>query len=199
MRAALLLGVALALAGCERTPPEPTVLENEAAQAATAATMRGWDRAFNMPAEAVAFANQFGFRAPTYAADGDGSFLSQGNPITLSQSDAENPNTGAFEVAGSRADVAERFVFTLAITDPANAATAKQRFADVITGFLSQYEIEDDGALGAVTNEQDADGMLAGTPMSVAVAPGDDDSRTITVTFSRPATTTPDIQPAQGQ
>ncbi|UZK68222.1 hypothetical protein OKW76_09055 [Sphingomonas sp. S1-29] len=198
MRSGIVLLCAAVLAGCNSQPPEPTVLENEAQIAATAATMRGWDRVFNVPTETIGRANQFGFRAPAYAADGP-TFLSEGAPITLSQSDADKPNTGTFEAAGTTAQAIERVAFTLRITDPANADTAKQRFTDMIKAFLSQYDLQDDEALAAIASETASDATVAGQPSSIAVAKGDGDTRTITVTFTRPATITPDIQPAQGQ
>lgn len=189
-----LLGIAM-LAACGES--DPTVLENEADQAATAATMRGWDRVFGAPSEAIGRVNQFGFRATPYAADG-ATFLSKGGPITLSQSAADRPNSGSFEAAGAAATAIDRLVFTLSITDPANADTAKQRFVDVLRGFASQYAIEDEGAFDAILREQDADGSIAGTPASIAVTKGEAETRIITVTFTRPTGTTP-VFPDQGQ
>ncbi|HTG38676.1 hypothetical protein [Sphingomonas sp.] len=196
MRAGLsLLGAAL-LSACGGESG-PTVLENEAREAQTAATMAGWDRAFSTPRETIGRVNQFGFHAGDYAADGD-TFLTRGDPITMSQSDAKAPNKAMFEAAGPTANRFERMVFTLAITDPANADTAKQRFADMLRAFLSQYELEDEGAFDAVIDETDADGPVAGTPASIAVDQREGDQRTITVTFTRPTGTTPVI-PDQGQ
>jgi hypothetical protein len=192
MRFALALPLAAAalVAGCNSEPAGPTVREQEEERARTAATLRGFDRAFGVPAETIAFANQFGFRAGDYAADGD-SYLSRGNPIMLSWSGAERPNTGNFEAAGTSADRLERIAFTLSLTDAANAETARERFTTVIRDFLGRYQIDDEGALDAIAAERDADGMVAGTPMSIATASGEGDARTITVTFTRPAASTP--------
>lgn len=192
MRAPLSLSLAAAvlLAGCNSEPAGPTIREQEEERTRTAATLQGFDRAFGVPAETIGFANQFGFRAGEYAADGD-SYLARGNPIMLSWSGAERPNTGNFEVAGATADRLERIVFTLSLTDAANADTAKERFTTVIRDFLSKYQIDDEGALDAIASEQDADGIVAGTPMSIANASGEGDVRTITVTFTRPAVSTP--------
>ncbi len=196
MRLAFALPLAcLALAACGS--PEPTVLENEAERAAAVADLTGWDRLFGVPEEAIAFANQFGFAAKPYAADG-GTFLSTGTPITLSQSDAAQPNTGSFEAAGANARTLDRVVFTLAITDPANADTAEARFTDILRQFLSQYQLDDDGALDAIAAEENADGMIDAAPVSIAVAKADSGARTTTVTFTRPAASTPGNQQAQG-
>lgn len=194
MRAALALSLfaSALVAGCNSQPAEPTVREQEEERARTAATLRGFDRAFGVPAETVSFANQFGFRASPYAADGD-SYLARGNPVMLSWSGAERPNMGNFEAAGTTADRLDRIVFTLSLTDLANADTAKERFTTVIRDFLAKYQIDDQNALDAITSEQDADGMIAGTPMSVATASGEGDARTITVTFTRPAASTPTL------
>lgn len=194
MRAALALFAVVLLAACGERGP--TVLENEAKEAATAATMKGWDRAFGVPRETIGRVNQFGFRAGPYAADGP-TFLSKGGPITLSQSDAKAPNTGTFEAAGAGGDHIDRLVFTLSITDAANADTAKKRFVDVLRGFLSQYDLKDEGSFDAVLNEQDADGSIAGAPASIAIDKAGE-NRSITVTFNRPTGTTPAF-PDQGQ
>jgi hypothetical protein len=196
MRAVLPLLAAALLAACGGESG-PSVLENEAREAQTAATLSGWDRLFATPRETVGRANQFGFHAGDYAADGQ-TFLSRGDAITMSQSDAKAPNKAGFEAAGAAADRIDRIVFTLTITDPANADTAKQRFVELLRGFLSQYQLEDDGTFDAIVSEQDADGPIAGAPASIAVAKGDGDNRTITVTFTRPTGTTPVI-PDQGQ
>ncbi|WP_343752351.1 hypothetical protein [Sphingomonas japonica] len=173
------------------------MIENEADRAAAVADLKGWDRLFGVPEEAVGHANQFGFRAGDYAQDGS-SWLTTGSPVTVSQSDATMPNTATFEGAGISANALDRIVFTLAITDPANADTAKTRFADIVRQFLSQYAIKDGGALDAIAAEESADGVIDAVPVSIAVAPGDGENRTITVTFTRPAASTPGNPQAQG-
>jgi hypothetical protein len=195
MRAALASLALVLLAACGESGP--TVLENEAREAQTAETLKGWDRVFGAPAETIGHVNQFGYRAGAYAADG-ATFLSKGNPITLSQSDAKAPNTGGFEAAGAGASHIDRLVFTLSITDAANADTAKRRFADVLKGFLSQYGLADDEALRAISSETDGDLRVAGIPASIAVTKGAGDTRTLIVTFTRPTGTTP-VFPDQGQ
>ncbi len=195
MRSALALSALVLLAACGQSGP--TVLENEAKDAATAATMQGWDRAFGAPRETIGRVNQFGYRATDYAADGP-TFLAKGGPITLSQSDAKAPNTGTFEAAGATADKIDRLVFTLSLTDAANAETAKKRFVEVLRGFLSQYGIDDEGGFDAITSEQSADGPIGGAPASIDVTKGADGRPIITVTFNRPTGTTP-VFPDQGQ
>ena len=195
MRAALALLALVLLAACGESGP--TVLENEAREAATAATMQGWDRAFGAPREVIGRVNQFGYRATDYAADGP-TFLSKGGPITLSQSDAKSPNTGSFEAAGASAQRIDRLVFTLSLTDAANAETAKKRFVDVLRGFLSQYQIDDKGGLDPILKERSSGDRIAGAPASIDVQKGADGRPIITVTFNRPTGTTP-VFPDQGQ
>lgn len=180
----------LSCASCGRQQPTERAEANKA--------LTGSSRLFGVPGELVGHANQFGFRATPYAPDG-GSFLSIGGPITLSQSDAAAPNTGRFEAAGTTVGQLDRVAFTLAITDPANADTAKQRFADVVRGVLFHYGIEDAAGVAAIVAEQAGDRSVAGIPASLAVTPGEGDTRTIIVTFTRPAASTPGNQQAQGQ
>lgn len=191
-----LLGLAL-LSACGGGSEGPSVLENEAREAQTASTLQGWDRMFGAPEETISRANQFGFRAGAYAADGD-TYLSKGSAITLSQSDAATPNKGEFEAAGATPQYIDRIAFTLRLTDAKNADVAKQRFVDVLRGFLFQYKLEDKDALDAVLREQSSQGPIAGAPGSIDVVKGDDGTRTITVTFTRTAGTTP-VFPDQGQ
>jgi hypothetical protein len=195
MRATLASFALVLLAACGESGP--STLDNEAREAQIAATLKGWDRVFGAPAETIGRVNQFGYRASAYAADG-ATFLSKGNAITLSQSDAKAPNTGGFEAAGAGADHIDRLVFTLSITDAANADTAKQRFVEVLKGFMSQYGLADDDALQAIARETDGDLRVAGVPASISVTNGADDTRAITVTFTRPTGTTP-VFPDQGQ
>lgn len=191
MRAALLILPALAvLAGCNAAPaPEPTLAEKEAAERNAAAELKGWDRAFGFPTETIGRLNQFGYRLGAYEAV-PGGFAAKGTEITLSQSDAKSPNKGSVEVAGATAAAIDRIVFTLALTDDANADTAKKRLTDVVRGFLFQYGIDDEGALDAIAAEQDADGMIGTTPVSIAVEKGDA-ARRLTIAFRRPSATAP--------
>lgn len=190
MRAALLLCATVALAGCNQQPAEqPTLAQNEAAAREAAADLKGADRMFGFPTETIGRLNQYGYRLAPYAAAQSG-FAAKGVAITLSQSDAKSPNTGTVTVTGPDAETIDAITFTLSLTDDANAATAKTRLTDIVRAFLFQYGIEDEGALGAIAKEADADGKIGDAPVAIALAKGDA-ARTLTVTFRRPSATAP--------
>lgn len=189
MRTAPLLLAAFALASCNAQPSEPTLAENEAAAREAAADLKGWDRVFGFPAETIGRLNQFGFRLGAFEAAGQG-FSAKGADITLSQSDAKAPNTGTVEVAGADAGTIDTIAFTLAITDNANAATAKKRLTDIVRAFLFQYGIKDEGVLDAIAKEQAGESKLGDTPLAISVEKVGS-GRTLLVTFRRPAATAP--------
>ncbi|MEG3180783.1 hypothetical protein [Sphingomonas sp. LT1P40] len=195
MRAAFLLLPAIAmLAGCNAQPAAPTIAEQEAALRNEAADLKGWDRVFGVPSETMAKLNQFGFRLGAYEKAATG-FAAKGAAITLSQSDAKNPNRGTVDVTGMDPAAIDRIVFTLPVTDEANADTAKKRLADIVSAFLFQYGIKGAGALDALAKEQAADGMIDAAPFAIAVT--GDTPRRITVTLQRP-TTSDEPAPAAG-
>lgn len=189
MRILFVLAATAALAGCNAQPAVPTQAENEAVQREAAAELKGWERMFGFPTETIGRLNQYGYRLGTYAAAGTG-FAAKGADITLSQSDAKTPNTGSVTVTGPDAQAIDTIAFTLAITDDANAETAKKRLTDIVRAFLFQYGLKDEGALDAIAAEQDADGMIGTTPVAIAVEKADA-ARTLTVTFRRPSATAP--------
>ncbi len=192
MRAAFFLFPAIAmLAGCNTQPAAPTIAEQEATLRNETADLKGWDRVFNAPAETIARLNQFGYRLGAYEKAATG-FAATGTEITLSQSDARNPNRGTVDVTGASAAAIDSIVFSLPITDDGGAATAKKRQTDIVRTFLFHFDLKDEGALDAIASEKDADGMIDGTPVAVAVT--SETPRRITVTFTRP--TTPATAPA---
>ncbi len=193
MRAALLLLAAtVALAGCNQQPAEqPTLAQNEAAAREAAADLKGWDRMFGFPTETIGRLNQFGYRIGAYVAEDKGFAANGGVDITLSQSDAEWPNKGNVIVTGPDAETIDSIVFVLALTDDANAETAKKRLIDIVRAFLFQYGIDDKKALDAIATETATDGKIGDTPFAVAPAKGDATARTLTVTFRRPSATAP--------
>lgn len=198
-RALAILLVTAALAGCNAQPSaEPTVLDQEAELVNSTADLKQWDRVFGVPVETVAALNQFGFRLADYGKAGDGA-ATRGEPITLSQSDRPAPNQGTVEVTGASAAEVDRIVFTLALTDAEYADTAKGRFAKVIGDFLFQFDLEPGDSLAAIAAEGDAETRIAGTPVLIDTAEGEDGVRRITVTFTRPDAKAPDNQPDQGQ
>jgi hypothetical protein len=190
MRALPLLLATVALAGCNQQPAEqPTLAQNEAAARDAAADLKGWDRMFGFPTETIGRLNQYGYRVGPYAAAQTG-FAAQGAAITLSQSDAKNPNTGTVTVTGPDADTIETIAFALSLTDDANAETAKKRLTDIVRAFLFQYGIDDKKTLDAIAKGQAFDGMIGATPTVIAIDKGDA-ARTLTVTFRRPSATAP--------
>ena len=190
MRALPLLLATAALAGCNQQPAEqPTLAQNEAAARDAAAELKGADRMFGFPTETIGRLNQYGYRIGTYVAAGEG-FAAKGADITLSQSDAKNPNTGTVTVTGPDAEAIDTIAFTLALTDDANAETAKKRLTDIVRAFLFQYRIDDKKALDAIAKEQAFDGTIGTAPTVIAIDKGDA-TRTLTVTFHRPSATAP--------
>ncbi|MCH4891802.1 hypothetical protein GO308_01600 [Sphingomonas sp. SFZ2018-12] len=199
MRPALaILLVATVLGGCNSQPAEPTVREQEAELVNSTADLKQWDRVFGVPSDTVAALNQFGFRLADYGQAGEGA-ATRGEPIILSQSDRPAPNEGTVEVSGATTARIDRIDFTLALTDPDYADTAKGRFAKVIGDFLFQFDLEPGDALAAVAGEADAETRIAGTPVRIDTTEGEDGVRRITVTFTRPDAKAPDNQPDQGQ
>ncbi len=191
MRAALLLLCATAtLAGCNQQPAEPTLAQNEATAREAAADLKAWDRMFGFPTETIGRLNQYGYRIGAYAATDKG-FATNGADITLSQSDAKWPNKGNVIVAGTDAETIDSIAFVLAITDDANAATAKKRLTDIVRAFLFQYGIDDKKTLDAIAKEAATDGKIGDTPFAIALNKGDAAARTLTVTFRRPSATAP--------
>ena len=190
MRAFLLLAATVALAGCNQQPAEqPTLAQNEAAAREAAADLKGADRMFGFPTETIGRLNQYGYRIDGYTA-ADTGFAAKGADITLSQSDAKDPNTGTVTVTGPTAEAIESIAFTLSLTDDANAETAKKRLTDIVRAFLFQYRIDDKKALDVIAKEQAFDGTIGTAPTTVAIAKGDA-VRTLTVTFRRPSATAP--------
>lgn len=183
MRAAPLLLAAIVLAGCNSQPAEPTLAENEAMQRNAAAALKGWDRVFGFPAETVGRLNQFGFRLGAYEA-ANGGHAAKGSRVTLSQSDATSPNTGTVELTGANAEAVDRVVFTLALTDPENAATARKRFVDIVRGFLFNYDLNDGGALDPVVAGKPGPTPAADAPIAVTTDQVDGASRVL-VTLRR--------------
>lgn len=190
MRALLLLAATVTLAGCNQQPAEqPTLAQNEAAAREAAADLKGWDRMFGFPTETIGRLNQYGYRLAPYAPAQTG-YAAKGAAITLSQSDAKSPNTGTVTVTGPDADTIDTIAFALALTDAANAETAKKRLTEIVRAFLFQYRIDDKKALDAISREKTFDGKIGATPVAIAIAKTGA-ARTLTVTFRRPSATAP--------
>lgn len=184
--AALLLIAAMALAGCNAQPGGSNVAAPENSAIEKPGSLVD---AFADPAATVARLNQFGYRLGEYK-NGANGFTAAGEPIFLSQSDAKNPNRGTVELSGKDGTAIDTIVFALAVTDDANADTAKKRLTDNVRAFLFQYGVKDEGALDAIAKEQEANGLIGNSPAAIAVDKGDSPRR-ITVTFNRPTATAP--------
>ncbi|MFZ5747986.1 MAG: hypothetical protein ACOY45_10095 [Pseudomonadota bacterium] len=199
MRGALLFAPVLAgllLAGCGAAKREPSITEKDAARAAELAKHQGWDKLFVGTQQTIAIANQFGYRNGEYAAAKDGSgFASTGATPAISSSYAKAPNTTGFTATGASADRLDRLVFTLDITDPDNAVTAKKRFRDILDQFLGQFGIDVKAdTTKLVTDEVEGSRTYPGATLTVAkqeVKGAPPRSRRLVVTFERTGGTAP--------
>lgn len=193
--AALLLLAATALAGCNSQPAGSNVAAPENAAAEKPGSLAG---AFTDPAGTVAKLNQFGYRLDNYRKQVDGSFAAKGAAIVLSQSDAATPNRSTIEVTGKDGAAIDSIGFALTVTDDTNVGTARERMVGIVRAFLFQFGVKDEGALDAITKEQDADGLIGDSPAAIVVEK-DKSPRRITVTFQRPPATAPAEAAAQNK
>jgi hypothetical protein len=187
--ALLLIGCA-ALGACKPDSTPKSVLAEEAVAQEAAAAMTGWDRLFNSPATTIPAVNQFGFKATAYAASTGGA-EAKGEDIALSTV-GDAPNKASFAATGKDVAKIDKLIFALAITDPANAANAKTRLETVIRDFMFSAKAEGAQAIeAAIDAEKPAEGTLPGASYAVTVQPisGATDNRVLTVTFTRPDTT----------
>ncbi|WP_343520806.1 DUF6030 family protein [Sphingomonas sp.] len=188
-RAALLPALAL-LAACGGQTGEQVQAE-EAKRAEVVANLKGIERAFDSPETAVAAANQFGFRIDGYRQSGL-RWQAAGEPIFVADTQAKAPNRARFVAMGPDQSKIDTMRFTLDVTDPADAARAKTRFAKMIDEVLWQFRAQKPEALGkAIAAEQPFEKTLDGATAAVSVAPipQGDKTRRITVTFTRPGAT----------
>lgn len=182
---ALLFCAALTACGSNE-PQQPSVREKEAAQVQAARTLSGWDRVFASPVETVGSINQAGFGLPDYAAAVTGnSHLAQGIDRLMSRSTAPSPNMATASVAGSASDHLDQVSFVLKLNDPADAATARDRFAGVVGEFLGRAGIQGgEPLLAAIRTGQSAQPETGGLNGNVTAT-----ANRIDVTFLRPAAT----------
>ena len=183
MRAATALILVAMLAGCGK--PAPSVREQEAAQVASVSKLSGWDRLFASPQETIGAINQAGFGLGTYAAQGDG-YAATGQPRMYSNSNAKAPNMVRARVAGT-ADSIETVTYALALTDEADATTARMRLAQTVGEFLGRFKVKADPKL--------LKAIRLGTPLDqpparvALVAATNGAPARIDVTFTRSAAT----------
>jgi hypothetical protein len=184
MRDRVFLLTALALAGCGGGDEPNTVREKEAAQVAVARTMTGWDRVFASPVELVGSINQAGFGLPDYAASKTArGYRSEGRERLMSRSYAPTPNMGNAALTGPRPDRVERIAFSLTLADPEDAATARDRMAQLISETLTRAGIAGGERLvDAVRTGTSGQFDVSGQRGDVLFVPGRMD-----VTFYRPA------------
>lgn len=193
MRLAVALTFAMLLAGCGK--PAPSVREQEAAQTASVATLSGWDRLFGAPQETVGAINQAGFALGDYAAN-DGGFTATGQPRMFSNSNAAKPNTTSVAVTGKTAAAIDTVAYTLTLTDPVDATTARMRLAQTVGEFLGRFKIKaSPDLLRAIRLGQPLDAA----PAKVAIVPATDTTPArVDVTFTRSPATSPANNKTQG-
>lgn len=184
-------GFALAACGSpEPSAPAPeergSVREREVAQVAAARTLTGWERVFASPAATVGMVNQAGFGLPDYAAATAGSaYEARGVERLMSRSTAPSPNTAIAIVGGSASDRVDQISYVLKLNDPADAATARDRFAGLLAEFLARAGIEGGAPLvEAVRAGTSAEPTVGGLRAAVTAT-----TTRIDVTFLRRAAT----------
>jgi len=193
MKVAVALTLTVMLAGCGK--PAPSVREQEAAQTASVATLSGWDRLFAAPQETVGAINQAGFALGEYAAK-DGGFTATGQPRMFSNSNAAKPNTTLVTVTGKTAAAIDTVAYTLTLTDPFDATTARMRLAQTVGEFLGRFKIKaSPDLLRAIRLGQPLDAA----PAKVAIVPATDTTPArVDVTFTRSPATSPANNKTQG-
>ncbi len=193
MKVAVALTLTAMLAGCGK--PAPSVREQEAAQTASVATLSGWDRLFAAPQETVGAINQAGFALGEYAAKDDG-FIATGQPRMFSNSNAAKPNTTSVAVTGKTAAAIDTVAYTLTMTDPVDATTARMRLAQTVGEFLGRFKIKaSPDLLRAIRLGQPLDAA----PARVAIVPATNTTpRRVDVTFTRSPATSPANNKTQG-
>ncbi len=193
MKVAVALTLAAMLAGCGK--PAPSVREQEAAQTASVATLSGWDRLFAAPQETVGAINQAGFALGEYAAN-DGGFTAIGQPRMFSNSNAAKPNTTSVAVTGKTAAAIDTVAYTLTLTDPVDATTARMRLAQTVGEFLGRFKIKaSPDLLRAIRLGQPLDAA----PAKVAIVPATNTTPArVDVTFTRSPATSPANNKTQG-
>lgn len=198
--APLLLPALLLAAGCSPAPADKSVKEMEKERSVEVAGLNGWTKLFSAPDAAIGAANQFGFRAPPYAATSR-DWRSAGGPVMISGSTAAAPNRVTFAAEGPSATQVDTLTFDLAITDTKSAPDARKRFAKLVRDFLFQAGIDGDPLLPALEQGVPARGTLAGTPYSIELLePVDDSEDHLAITFIRSGASNaaPDNSQTQG-
>ncbi len=193
MKVAVALTLTVMLAGCGK--PAPSVREQEAAQTASVATLSGWDRLFAAPQETVGAINQAGFALGEYATK-DGGFTATGQPRMFSNSNAAKPNTTSVAVTGKTAAAIDTVAYTLTMTDPVDATTARMRLAQTVGEFLGRFKIKaSPDLLRAIRLGQPLDAA----PAKVAIVPATNTTPArVDVTFTRSPATSPANNKTQG-
>ncbi|MCK8457299.1 hypothetical protein [Sphingomonas faeni] len=193
--------MALGLAGCGK--PAPSVREQEAAQTASVATLSGWDRLFGAPQETIGAINQAGFALNKYSLANEDDFspqgqiyVSTGQPRMFSNSNAAKPNTTSVAVTGKTAAAIDTVAYTLTLTDPVDATTARMRLAQTVGEFLGRFKIKaSPDLLRAIRLGQPLDAA----PAKVAIVPSTNGApERIDVTFTRSPATNPANNKTQG-
>ncbi|MEG3164877.1 DUF6030 family protein [Sphingomonas sp. PB2P19] len=195
MRTVAVLTLAGLLAGCGK--PAPTVRETEATKVAAVSTLTGWDRVFASPQEVIGAINQAGLGIDMPAA---ADYALSGHERMISNSSAAVPNTINATVKGAEPARIDTITYSLSLTDPVDAKTARRRFAQTIGDFLTRFKLPGFAALlDAARDGQPFAQTVAGAPASVVVVPPANGApERIDVTFTRPAAISPGNTKTQG-
>ena len=193
MRLGVVLTLTAVLAGCGT--PASTVREQEAAQAASTRTLKGWDRLFGAPRDTIGAINQAGFTLGDYAAK-DGAYAASGQPRLFSNSNAARPNMAQVTLAGADPATIDSVTYALALTDPVDATTARMRLAQTVGEFLGRFKIKaSPDLLRAIRLGQPLDAA----PATVAIVPATNTTPArVDVTFTRSPATSPANNKTQG-
>ncbi len=198
MKVAVALTLTVMLAGCGK--PAPSVREQEAAQTASVATLSGWDRLFASPQETIGAINQAGFAVGDYTTKPVGivplDFVATGQPRMFSNSNAAKPNTVTVVVGAKLATAVDTVAYTLTLTDPVDATTARMRLAQTVGEFLGRFKIKaSPDLLRAIRLGQPLDAA----PAKVAIVPATNTTPArVDVTFTRSPATSPANNKTQG-
>lgn len=184
---ALLLSCLL-VAGCQQQAAQPSIKQQEAARQAEVDKLKGEERLF-VPSVAIGAANQFGYHnQPLAQAKQGAGYVSTGLSPMISSSFAKAPNQTSFTATAAKPDTLDTLEFTLSITDPENAATAKKRFRDILDQFLALATLAmRDDVKTFVTDEAPASKSYPGIEMRAerSEIAGTPRARKLTVTFTR--------------
>lgn len=181
MRAALLLGLTVALAGCGQASDQP----KDAPKAAPTPFVKGgWATVFADPAETVSLLDRMGFRMSGYVpVQGVSRSIAQATPMA---DPAVTPiNMGNLLVEGDTKQL-DTLRFTLDLVNLDTSPFAKTQFIRWVTKPMEQLGLDGkDAVSAAIQTESATTGHLTGADYHVT-RDKIDGGRRLVVTFTRP-------------